>query len=99
MIVMLKINLPFEFFSTFDFKNAESIDFITDEVNLVLFADPHQIKGCFLTVNISQGIVRVAMDKGFHLIPFFFQFFYVIIHNFSTKYFVKKFLLKISCRF
>ena len=80
------LNLPFKLLPTFTFENTQSIDFITDEVYLMLFTDPHQIKGCFFAVNISQGIVRVAVEKGFHSMPSFFQFFNVIIHSFSTKF-------------
>ena len=50
--------------------DTQSVDFITDKVNLVLFTDPHQIQCCLLSVNVSQGIVGVTIDKGFHLPTF-----------------------------
>lgn len=52
--------------------HTKSVDFITYEVNLMLFTDPHQVQCCLLSVNVSQGIVGVAIDKGFHLPTFAF---------------------------
>ena len=38
----------------------------------MFFTDPHQVQCCLLSVNVSQGIVGVTIDKGFHLPTFAF---------------------------